>query len=145
MMPSKSHPGGEGAIGSAVARFFHPSKPIREKWPDYKKLRLTGVVILGRGERRINRKLVRNAYRVRITEIANKVFFIHPSSPDPSKIFADDERVAATTTTGSETITAVVDPNCKLRVAQTNVIQNFEVGGQEEDLQFQGMEIENRQ
>ncbi len=33
MMPSKSHPGGEGAIGLAGAPFFHPSKPIREKWP----------------------------------------------------------------------------------------------------------------
>ena len=63
-MPLKSRPGGEGAIGSAVARFFHPSKPVREKWPDYQKKSLTGVVILGRGERRINRKLITNAYRV---------------------------------------------------------------------------------
>ncbi len=151
-MPSKSHPGGEGAIGSAIARFFHPSKPIRDKWPDFKKKRLTGVVILGRGERRISRKLVPNAYKVRIPEIEGEEFFIHPSNfrvdtpcPDPTKIFPDEQRNTAppTAATNVETTTAIADPTRELRISQSNVRQNFEIAGQEEDLAFQGMEVDD--
>ncbi len=69
-MPLKSHPGGEGAVSSAVACFFHPSKTIREKWPDFKKKRLTGMVILGQAECRISHKLVSK----------EEEFFIHHSN-----------------------------------------------------------------
>ncbi len=46
-----------GAEGSAFARFFHPSKNIRDKWPNgHDKLRLTEVLITGKGDHRVNRK-----------------------------------------------------------------------------------------
>ena len=41
--------GGIGALGSAQARFFHPSTKIREKWPnDHKRLRLERVFMTGK-------------------------------------------------------------------------------------------------
>ncbi len=52
---------GEGVISSAVACFFHPNKPIRENWPDFKKKGLTGIAILGQGGHRISCTLVPNA------------------------------------------------------------------------------------
>ncbi len=151
-MPSKSHPGGEGVIRSAVACFFHPSKPIREKWPDYKKKRLTEVVILGWGKRRICRKLAPNAYKVWIPEIEEEEFFIRPSNfrvdtpyTDPSNIFPNEQQNAAppAQATNVDTITAIADPTHELCISQSNVCQNFEVGGQEEYLLFQGIQIDD--
>ena len=49
--------GGIGALGSAQARFFHPSAKIREKWPnDHKRLRLKRVVVTGKEMFRISRR-----------------------------------------------------------------------------------------
>ncbi len=56
-MVKQRKPGGIGASGSAIARFFHPSKRIREKWPnEYQKKRVEGVVITGKAQHRINQK-----------------------------------------------------------------------------------------
>ena len=49
--------GGIGDLGSAQARFFHPSTKIREKWPNYHKLlRLERVVVTGKEMFRISRR-----------------------------------------------------------------------------------------
>ena len=61
--------GGIGSLGSAQARFFHPSANIREKWMnDHKRLRLEIVVVTGKELFRI---LWRDqlAYKCRIAKI----------------------------------------------------------------------------
>ncbi len=98
------------------------------------------MVILRQGKCRISCKLVPNAYKVRIPEIKEEEFYIHPSNfrvdspcPDPSKIFPNDQQNAAPPAqpTNAETITAITDPTCELRISQSNVCQNFEADNQE--------------
>ena len=61
--------GGINATGSAFAKFFHPSAGIRTFWPNqWTKHRCTGVVIVGKSERNIRRKM-QLAYECRIPEI----------------------------------------------------------------------------
>ena len=61
--------GGIGALGSAQARFFHPSAKIREKWPnDHKRLRLERVFLNGKELFHISRRN-QFAYKCRIVEI----------------------------------------------------------------------------
>ena len=49
--------GGIGATGSAKARFFHPSKNIRDRWLNqHTSMRLRDVVLVGKGTHRVNRK-----------------------------------------------------------------------------------------
>jgi len=49
--------GGIGAVGSAKGRFFHPSAKVREKWPNqHQTIQLTGVLVVGKGTHRVNRK-----------------------------------------------------------------------------------------
>jgi hypothetical protein len=55
-MVTTSTPRGIGAVGSAMARFFHPSKKIRAQWSHDKKRHLTGVLVIGEGVRKVNRK-----------------------------------------------------------------------------------------
>ena len=67
--------GGIGALGSAQARFFHPSANIRAKWPnEYQRKRLTGVVITGKGSHRVNRK-DQVCYECRIPAIDDGTIF----------------------------------------------------------------------
>ena len=65
MMPQLALVGG---VGSTMAWFFHPSQPIRDKWPHDEKRRLTGVFVTGEVMRHITQK-DQLCYRVRITEI----------------------------------------------------------------------------
>ena len=61
--------GGIGALGSAQARFFHPSAKIKEKWPnDHKRLRLERAVVTGKELFRISRR-DQLAYKCCISEI----------------------------------------------------------------------------
>lgn len=71
---TKRLPGGIGATGSALARFFHPSAKVREKWADHAKRRLAGVLITGKGTHRINRK-DQLSYECRIPEIDDSTTF----------------------------------------------------------------------
>ena len=47
---------GIGALGAGKARFFHPSKRIREQWPNDNKRELTNMFVIGKGKRIVNRK-----------------------------------------------------------------------------------------
>ena len=55
-MPPKALLGGIGAIGSAMARFFHPSQTIRDKWPQDDKRRLAGLLVVGEGVQWVQHK-----------------------------------------------------------------------------------------
>ena len=62
-------PGGIGANGSAQARFFHLSQHIREKLPNnHRTNRVLEVLVLGKGNHRINRK-DQLCYKCRIPKI----------------------------------------------------------------------------
>ena len=102
-MPRKKIAAGIGAVGSAPARFFHPSKDIRAKWPnDHSKKRLSGVIVLGQGQLMINRKL-QKTYEVRIPELDNGVVYhivrrnirLDVACPDPSNVFPEEVAAAA--------------------------------------------------
>jgi hypothetical protein len=67
-MPRLTYLGGIGAAGSAMARFFHPGKPIRDKWPQDNKRRLTGVLVTGEAMRRVYKR-DQDCSLVRIAEI----------------------------------------------------------------------------
>ena len=51
-----------------MARFFHPSDKIRAKWPNENKRQLVNVLVIGEGQRFVNRKN-QWCYIVRIPEI----------------------------------------------------------------------------
>ena len=65
--------------------------------------------------------------------------------PDPSNIFPNEQQNAAPPAQAMniETITAIADPTHEIWILQSNIHQNFEVGGQGEDLLVQGIEIDN--
>ena len=89
---------GIGALGSAQARFFHPSTKIREKWPnDHKRLHLEILVVTGKDLFPISRK-DQVAYKYRIPEIDDGIeFHICANNfrvdQDPAQPF-EDESVA---------------------------------------------------
>ena len=67
--------GGIGAVGSAKARFFHPGAKIGEQWPNtHGQMRLSGVLLVGKGVHRVNRK-TQMCYECRIPEIDNSTIF----------------------------------------------------------------------
>ena len=55
-MPQKALLGGIGAVGSAMARFFHPREKIRDTWPQDDKHRVEGVLVVDEGIRKIRHK-----------------------------------------------------------------------------------------
>ena len=73
-MPRSSPAAGVGALGSAPARFFHPSAKIREKFPNDDKHRLKGVVIMGQGTFKVNRRQ-QECYCVRINQFDDGTIF----------------------------------------------------------------------
>jgi hypothetical protein len=89
-MVTTSTPGGIGAISSAMARFFRPSKMIRNQWLHDKKRCFTGVLVIGEGVRKVNRK-EQMCYIVCIPAIDNgttfhivkKVFKVDSAVPQP--------------------------------------------------------------
>ncbi len=70
-MPRLTYLGGVGAVGSTMACFFHPGKPIRDKWPQDNKRHLTGVLVTGEAMRRVYKR-DQDCYLVRIAEIDNR-------------------------------------------------------------------------
>jgi hypothetical protein len=73
-MPRLALVGSIGASGTAMARFFHPSAKIREKWPQNNKRRLFDVLVTGEGIRRVQHKN-QMSYLVRIPKIDNSTIF----------------------------------------------------------------------
>eukprot|EP00956_Cyclotella_meneghiniana_P024387 scaffold48896_cov69-Cyclotella_meneghiniana.AAC.2 len=66
---------GIGALGSGKARFFHPRQPIKDHFKsDYAKAELHNVLIVDKGQRRINNKQ-QKAYDVRINELDESQIF----------------------------------------------------------------------
>ena len=64
----KRKAGGIGAVGSAKARFFHPSAKIRERWSNEQgTLRLSGVLVTVKATHCVNRKQ-QICYECRIPE-----------------------------------------------------------------------------
>ena len=73
-MVRRAHRGRIGAIGSAMARFFHPGERICERWPAEARHRVNGAVITGEGERRVGQKQ-QLFYLVTIPEFGDGVAF----------------------------------------------------------------------
>ena len=73
-MPRTALPGGIGAVGSAMARFFQPSKKIRELLPNNDKRRLTGVLVTGKATQPVRHKQ-QLCYLICIQEIDNVTEF----------------------------------------------------------------------
>jgi hypothetical protein len=57
-----------------MARFFHPSARIREKWPNDDKRHLTGVLVAGEGKRGVHKK-EQMCYLVRINDFDDGTIF----------------------------------------------------------------------
>ena len=74
-MPQTALLGGVEAVGSAMARFFHPSKKICDTWPQDDKLRVKGVLVVDKGIQKIHHK-DQMCYLVCINEIENIIFHI---------------------------------------------------------------------
>ena len=132
-----------GATGSAMARFFHPSKKIREKWPHDEKRRLTGVLVVGEGNRHVNRK-EHPCYLVRIPEIDDGSIFhivkknfkveVAPPVVFESKV-AEPVNVPAPTAPSAATVEHALD---------RNVISNVEGTGTDvKDLARQGIAVDD--
>ena len=122
--------GGIGAVGSAKGRFFHPSAKVREKWPNqHQTIRLTGVLVVGKGTHRVNRK-DQLCYECRIPEIDdNTVSHIcvgnfkveeAPSTPFPDEVTAAPARVAPPTRNEEGRIVDIA-----LRMSHTDVPSNI--------------------
>ena len=135
--------GGIGATGSAMARFFHPSKKVRERWPHDEKRRLTGVLVIGEAMRKVNKK-EHMCYLVRIPEIddgstfhiVKKNFKVEIAPP---QVFESEQ----VTRNNPPADTAAPVANVE-RASGRNVIPNVE--GREmdiEDLQRQGIQIDD--
>jgi hypothetical protein len=73
-MVRRSLPAGIGALGSAKARFFHPSARIREQWPTGYKRELMRLLVICEGKRTVNRK-EQWCYIMRIPEIDDGTAF----------------------------------------------------------------------
>jgi hypothetical protein len=73
-MVRRARRGGIGAIGSGMARFFHPGERIRERWPVDSRHRVQGAVITGEGERRVGQRM-QMCYLVTISEFGEGVTF----------------------------------------------------------------------
>ena len=109
-----------------MARFFHPSAKIREKWPNDDKQRLTGVLVIGEGTRPVRHKQ-QPCYLVCIQEIDNGTeFYIvkknfkvktAPPTPFPSKA---PQAAAAPT--------LPIPNNTREHQSITNVTSNIEGG-----------------
>ncbi len=135
--------GGIRATGSAMARFFHPSKKIRENWPHNEKLRHTGVLVVGEGNHHVNRK-EHLCYLVCIPEIDDGSIFhivkknfkveVAPPVVFESKV-AEPVNVPAPAAPSAAAVEHASD---------RNVISNVEGTGMDvEDLAHQGIAVDN--
>ena len=135
-----------GALGSAQARFFHPSENIREKWPnDHKRLRLKRVFVTGKEMFRISRR-DQLAYKCCISEIDDgSEFHICANNfqvdQDPVQPFEDESMKTPCAHPAAEP-----DNNKEARGSDENASNNIGQGVNQEyiaELRRQGVKVEN--
>ena len=144
-MVRRSLPAGVGALGSAKARFFHPSERIRAQWPNDYKRNLTRVLVIGEGKRTVNRR-EQWCYIVRIPEIDDgtefhivKSNFLVTTAPEVP--FAGEQRSRRTNQRPATAVADGVDP---LRVIGRDVVPNLGEGGDAiDELRRQGIEVDD--
>jgi len=151
-MPKKS--GGIGAVGSAKARFFHPSLKIREQWPNqHQQIRLSGVLVVGKGVHRVNRK-DQLCYECRISEIDdNTIFHISCNNfkveTSPSTPFEDEIVPSTPAQPPSERLIAATRrsrDDAVLRVEASDVVPNVVGGSRAEEIaemRQQGIQVDD--
>ena len=129
-----------------MAQFFHPSAKIRDHFPQNDKRRLTGVVVMGEGVRRIQNK-DQMCYLVRIDEVDDgTIFFISKKNfkvDTPAAIPFESEALAQPVR-GHDAL--VRD---QLRAAGANVVPNVgtlsrgATREEIEELRQNGIEVDN--
>ena len=67
--------GGIGAIGSASSRFFHPGDRVREHYPTDTRMRVTGAVITGEGQRKVRHEM-KLCYLVSIPDVDGECYIV---------------------------------------------------------------------
>ena len=128
-MPQASYLAGIGALGSAKARFFHPSKKIREKYPQDDKHHLDGVVFMGEGQRKVNRRQ-QDCYLIRINDFDDgTIFHIVKKNlriDQPAKIPFESELRNHPPPTNRQVAAPIGAGNIiRDRESTTNEVQNF--------------------
>ena len=143
MARSKRKKGGIGAVGGALAKYFHPSAAIRAKWPnDYQKRRLENVIIVGKGLANINHRS-QISYQCRIAEIDNNTVFniVHSNFKVTAEGPTPFEDEVVQTVAGPPR--AAVDPNANARSSTTNVAANVELTEDIAALRRQGITVDD--
>ena len=135
---------GIGATGSAKARFFHPSQKIRDQWPnEYQTKQLTGVLIVGKGVHRVNRR-DQLCYEFRIMEIDdNTVFHIVCSNfkVETCALIAFEDEVAPTATVVVPATQDIINQRVSVDDVDPNV--NCDLAIEIDDLRQQGIEVDD--
>ena len=67
--------GGIGAIGSASSRFFHPGDRVREHYPTDTRMRVTGAVVTGEGQRKVRHEM-KLCYLVSIPDVDGECYIV---------------------------------------------------------------------
>ena len=145
-MVRATHPGGIGALGSGMARFFHPSARIREKWPNDDKRRLTGVLVVGEGMRRVARK-DQMCYLVRIDDIGEDVL-LHIVKKNfkiteaPTEPFPSEACIHAPAAPG-DSVNPVRSSNCNTTANIEGGLSRAATREEIEQLRQQGITVDN--
>lgn len=142
-MPRK--PAGVGAVGSAKARFFHPSAPIREQWPNtHGTARLSGVRLTGKEPHDVNRR-EQLCYACEIPELPHRTFYIACSNfkveESPTTPFPDELALSRNAPAGS-----TAEEQNRDRVLRTdagNVARNINDTTEIEELRQQGITVDD--
>ena len=129
-MPQASYCAGIDALGSAKAHFFHPSKKIREKYPQDDKCHLDGVIVTGEGMRKVNQRQ-QDCYLMRINDFDDGMIFHNVKKnlriDQPAEIPFESE--LGTNNTTALPVRAAVPIGAwntsRDRESRTNKVQNF--------------------
>jgi len=148
VMVRRSLPAGIGALGTAKARFFHPSARIREQWPNDNKRELKNVLVIGEGKRMVNRK-EQWCYLVRIPKIDDGtefhiVKFNFSVTEAPETPFPGKQNCGTHSRRHQRPAAAVAAEADLRRVVDRDVIHNVGEGGVDvDDLRRQGIKVDD--
>ena len=77
MARQKRIPGGIGAKGEVLKRFLHPKADRNRIWPaDNNKIRVSGVEVVNKSEKRVGGSKVQKVYDVKVPEHPDIVFYV---------------------------------------------------------------------